>query len=97
MRMLLKINMPVEHGNQAAKSGALKKTIMTTMEKLKPEAAYFYPEGGNRNAIMIFDMKDSWELPPMVEPLFEALGASVYLTPVMTPEDLERGFKAAGL
>jgi len=33
----------------------------------------------------------------MVEPLFQALGASVHLTPVMNGEDLQRGFKEAGM
>ena len=97
MRMLLKISMPVEHGNAAAKSGVLQRTIQSTMEALKPEAAYFYPEDGRRTAIMVFDMKGSWELPATVEPLFQALGAGVSITPVMSGEDLQRGFKEAGM
>ena len=97
MRMLLKISMPVEHGNEAIKSKALQRTIQSTIEALKPEAAYFYPEDGKRTAIMVFDMKGSWQLPSMVEPLFEALGAAVHVTPVMNGEDLQRGFKEAGM
>jgi hypothetical protein len=42
-------------------------------------------------------MKGSWQLPATVEPLFQALGASVYVTPVMNGEDLQRGFKEAGM
>jgi hypothetical protein len=95
--MLLKISMPVEQGNQAAKSGALQRTIQSTIEALKPEAAYFYPEDGKRTSIMVFDMKDSWQLPATVEPLFVALGASIHVTPVMNGEDLQRGFKEAGM
>lgn len=97
MRMLLKISMPVEQGNAAAKNGALQRTIQSTMEALKPEAAYFYPEDGKRTAIMVFDMKGSWQLPAMVEPLFQDLGASIHVTPVMSGEDLQRGFKEAGM
>jgi hypothetical protein len=97
MRMLLKISMPVVQANEAAKSGALQRTIQSTMEALKPEAAYFYPEDGKRTALMVFDMKGSWQLPPTVEPLFQNLGASVHLTPVMNAEDLQRGFKEAGM
>ncbi len=97
MRMLLKISMPVEQGNQAAKSGALKQSIESTMQALKPEAAYFYPEDGKRTAIMIFDMQGSWQLPAMVEPLFQNLGASIHVTPVMSGDDLQRGFKEAGM
>ena len=97
MRMLLKISMPVEKGNEARKSGALQRTIQSTIESLKPEAAYFYPEDGKRTAIMVFDMKGSWQLPAMVEPLFQDLGASIHVTPVMNGEDLQRGFKEAGM
>ncbi len=97
MRMLLKISMAVEQGNEAAKSGALQRTIQATIEALKPEAAYFYPEDGKRTAVMVFDMKGSWQLPATVEPLFQALGAGVYVTPVMNGEDLQRGFKEAGM
>ena len=97
MRMLLKISMPVERGNEAAKSGVLQRTLQSTMEALKPEAAYFYPEDGKRTAIMVFDMEGSWQLPPTVEPLFQDLGASVHVTPVMNGEDLQRGLKEAGI
>lgn len=97
MRMLLKISVPVEAGNEAVKSGALQRTLQSTMETLKPEAAYFYPEDGKRTAIMIFEMKGSWQLPATLEPLFQSLGASVHVTPVMNGEDLQRGFKEAGM
>ncbi len=97
MRMLLKVSIPAEHGNLAAKSGELQRIIQATMAKLKPEAAYFYPEDGKRTTLMVFDMQGSWQLPATVEPLFEALGASIHLTPVMNSEDLARGFKEAGM
>ena len=97
MRMLLKISMPVGKSNEAAKGGALMETIQSTMAALKPEAAYFYPEDGKRTAIMVFDMVGSWQLPATVEPLFQNLGAAVTITPVMNAEDLQRGFKEAGM
>ena len=46
--MLLKVQMPVEKGNAAFKSGALQRTIQSTVATLEPEAAYFYPEDGKR-------------------------------------------------
>ena len=98
MRMLLKVSMPVEKSNQAVKSGALQRTLESAMKTLKPEAAYFFPdENGRRSAIMVFDMKESWQLPATVEPLFQELGASVHLTPAMNGEDLQRGLKEAGM
>lgn len=96
MRMLLKVQMPVEKGNAAVKSGALQRTIQSTVATLEPEAAYFYPEDGKRTAIFIFEMEGSWELPPMLEPLFENLDAAVHVTPVMNGDDLQRGFEAKG-
>lgn len=95
MRMLLKVQMPVEKGNAAFKSGALHRTIQSTVATLEPEAVYFYPEDGKRTGIFVFEMEGSWELPPMLEPLFENLDASVHVTPVMNGDDLQRGFEAA--
>jgi hypothetical protein len=65
--------------------------------KVSIPAAYFYPEDGNRTTFMVFDMQGSWQLPATLEPLFEALGASITLTPVMNAEDLDRGFNEAGM
>ena len=97
MRTLLKISIPVEKGNEARKSGTLQRVIQSTMEMLKPEAAYFYPEDGKRTCIMVFDMRGSWQLPVIVEPLFQEFGASIHVTPVMNGDDLQRGFKEAGM
>ena len=41
MRFLLKVNIPVEAGNAAAKAGKLGATIQAILAELKPEAAYF--------------------------------------------------------
>jgi hypothetical protein len=97
MRTLLKVSMSVKKGNEAIKGGALEKTIQATMEALKPEAAYFFPdpETGQRTALFVFDMEGSWQLPPVLEPLFQNLDASIRVTPVMNSEDLQRGLKAA--
>lgn len=97
MRMLLKITIPADKGSEAIKSGAMKQTIENTMKALKTEAAYFFPEDGKRTAVMVFDMQDSSQLPGVVEPIIARLGADFYLTPVMTAEDLGRGFKEAGI
>ena len=65
------------------------------MSKLKPEAAYFVAEHGNRCAMMFFDMKDASEIPGIAEPLFAGLNARVQLLPVMNVEDLKRGLDSA--
>jgi hypothetical protein len=94
MRMLLKISMPAEKENEAA---TIRRSLEATLKALKPEAAYFYPEDGKRTAIIVFDMQGSWQLPATLEPLFRDLRASLHVTPVMNGEDLQRGFKEAGM
>jgi hypothetical protein len=95
MRMMLRILMPVEGGNAAFKSGSLQVTIQGLIEKLKPEAAYFFPDEGKRSALFVFDMKDAAQIPPLVEPLFAGMNAQVRLTPVMNAEDLQKGLAEA--
>jgi hypothetical protein len=92
--MMLKIQMPVEAGNEGIQTGSLPKTIKSLMEDLKPECAYFYPEGGKRAAMMVFDMADPSNIPLAVEPLLMNLNADVWLTPVMDAADLEKGLQA---
>ena len=46
MRMMLRWTVPVEKGNQMVNDGSMASVIESLMERLKPEAAYFFPEGG---------------------------------------------------
>jgi hypothetical protein len=95
MRMMLKIVIPTEIGNQAIKNGSLHKIFEATMSKLKPEAAYFVAENGLRSAMMFFDMKDASEIPVIAEPLFAGLNARLQLLPVMNADDLKKGLDIA--
>jgi len=95
MRMMLKVKMPTETGNRAIKDGSLGKILEDTIGKLNAESAYFVAEGGVRCAMIFFDMRDSSEIPPVVEPLFLGLGAELELEPVMNTDDLRKGLKAA--
>jgi len=91
MRMLLRVSIPVESGNAAAKAGTLGSTIEQILAELKPEAAYFLADdSGNRSGSIVFDMKDTSQIPAIAEPWFLAFNAKVSLRPVMNPQDLAK-------
>jgi len=89
MRMSLRVSIPAETGNAAAKAGTLGSTIERILADLKPEAAYFYADdGGRRAGSIVFDLKDSSQIPAVAEPWFLAFNATLSLRPVMNPQDL---------
>ncbi|MCH7992498.1 MAG: hypothetical protein IIC35_08785 [Gemmatimonadetes bacterium] len=91
MRMMLRWTVPVEKGNQMVNDGSMASVIESLMERLKPEAAYFFPEGGERAGMMFFDMQDSSDIPSIAEALFQDAEAAVEFVPVMNAEDLKKG------
>ncbi|HUS08236.1 MAG TPA: hypothetical protein VMZ52_18170 [Bryobacteraceae bacterium] len=91
MRMLLRVSIPVETGNAAAKAGTLGSTVERILADLKPEAAYFFADdNGQRSGSIIFDMKDSSDIPAIAEPWFLAFNATLSFRPVMNPQDLAK-------
>ena len=90
MRMMLKVSIPVETGNAAIRDGSIVKKIQSILADLKPEAAYFTEFGGERTALIFFDMKDTSEIPAIAEPWFLAFDASVEIKAVMNADDLAR-------
>ena len=94
MRFLLKISIPVEAGNAAAKAGKLGATIQSILADLKPEAVYFTDNNGQRAAFIFFDMQDASQIPAIAEPWLLAFNASIEMHPVMMPDDLARAGEA---
>lgn len=90
MRMLMQVSIPVEAGNAAVHGGNLGATIKHILDEMKPEAAYFCTENGERGGFIVFDMKDSSELPAVAEPWFLAFNARVTVQPAMNAQDLAK-------
>jgi hypothetical protein len=93
--MLLKATMDTEKSNRLLQEGRMQEVLGQLMERLQPEAVYFYPEQGRRNMFVVFDMQDPSELPSITDPIFIEGGAEIYVTPVMNQDDLQKGIHQA--
>jgi hypothetical protein len=91
--MMLRWTVPVDKGNEMVADGSMGQLVQTLMAKLKPEAAYFMADGGDRAGLMVFDMKKSSEIPAVAEILFQGADATLEFIPVMNADDLKKGLK----
>lgn len=94
MRTLMKITVPVTSGNKALGDGTLPRVVQSTLETIKPEAAFFSVAGGKRTAWMFFDLQDVTQMPAICEPIFSGLDAEIELVPVMSAQELQSGLGA---
>ena len=67
----------------------------TLDELTKPEAQYFCTEGGTRTGYVFFDLADPSDIPPIAEPLFQELNATVEFFPAMNAAQLGAGLDKA--
>jgi hypothetical protein len=94
MRFLVKVNIPVESGNAAAKAGKLGATIQSILADRKPEAVYFTDDNGQRTGFLFLEMQNASQIPAIAEPWFLAFNASIEIHPVMVPDDLAKAGSA---
>ncbi len=94
MRLMMTIQIPVEHGNKSIADGSMTKAFESLFEKLKPEVAYFTMTDGLRTAIFVYELGEGEEyrLLEFHEPLFAAMGAMIDERPVLTWDDMAKGF-----
>jgi hypothetical protein len=94
MRIFLKVEIPVEAGNDAVKKGKLGEVIQSILKEQSPESAYFTETNGNRTGLIFLNLTDPSQIPAIAEPWFLALSAKVEFHPVMTLEDLTKAAAA---
>jgi hypothetical protein len=90
MRFMVRVVWDMERGNELARKGNLGKTAQSILEEIKPEAAYFLAEEGERSAILFVNMDDASQIPAIAEPWFLAVNGTVEFKPVMKLEDLQK-------
>jgi hypothetical protein len=90
MRMLLNVKIPHQPFNTAVKDGTAGIKLKSILDAIKPEAAYFTEQNGQRGAVLIVDLPDPSKIPALAEPWFLTFEADVEFRVVMTPEDLNR-------
>jgi hypothetical protein len=89
MKMLLRITMPNEPFNSMIKKGTIGKTLEKIMADIKPEAAYFTLDDGERSALMVVNINKPTEYVKYAEPFFLEFDASIKYDIVMSPEELK--------
>jgi hypothetical protein len=85
---MMQVSIPADTGNDAARRGTLAATVQKLVENMKPEAAHFLAINGERTGFIVFDLKDTSQIPAIAEPWFLAFNAKVMLYPVMNAQDL---------
>ena len=96
MRVLMKMQIPVEGGNAAIKNGSMATIFKAFTEQVKPEAAYFTVADGKRTMFAVFDLASPADMPRIGEPFFMGLGASIEVTPCMNAQELAGGLGQLG-
>ncbi|HEX4123608.1 MAG TPA: hypothetical protein VHY37_02715 [Tepidisphaeraceae bacterium] len=90
MRMLMNVAIPNEPFNTMVRKGTAGMTLKKILEAIKPQAAYFTEQAGQRGAVLVIDMKDASEIPAFAEPWYLSFNATCEFRIAMTPEDLGR-------
>jgi len=93
MRTMMTVSFPTASANDSVRDGSMPKILGDTLERLKPEAAFFTTHNGLRTAYIVFDMKDASDMPSIAEPFFMGFNAGVSFSPVMNTDDLKAGLQ----
>jgi hypothetical protein len=92
VRFLAKVTIPKQVGDEASKSGALQRTVQSALDTLKPEAAYFFEQEGDRECLLVINL----DVGAMLQPLFPNLQPSIFVTPVVNAAEFQQGLGDEG-
>jgi hypothetical protein len=90
MRFIIRAKIPTEAGNKMVKDPKFIQNLEGYMNKIKPEASYFFEADGNRVMAFVANIESVEMIPAVVEPLFQEIGANVEVHPVMSFDDLKK-------
>jgi len=91
MKMMMKVAVPIETANRTIQDGTMGTILRTQLEKLRPEAIYFYAADDVRTALVFVEVKEASDMPVIADPFFRGLDARITFTPVMNAQDLQAG------
>ena len=90
MRFLVKATLPVEAGNALVKDPNFQQRMDTVMGDVRPEAAYFTIDDGQRTVYFVVNVENIEDMPRVAEPLWLSWKANVTFLPAFVPEDMDR-------
>jgi hypothetical protein len=93
MRFIVRAKIPTEAGNKMVKDPKFIQNLEGYMNKVKPEASYFFEADGNRVAAFVVNIDSTEMMPAVCEPLFQDMGANVEFHPVMSFDDLKKAIQ----
>ncbi len=88
MRLILRFSIPVQKGNETASDGSMAQALRELVEKVKPEAAYFHLDDGQRAGTIVFEASDHPQMAAISEPLFAKLDAMIDIQPAISLNEL---------
>lgn len=96
MRFIVRAKIPTEAGNKMVKDPKFMESLEVYINKVKPEASYFFEADGNRVMAFVVNMDSVDMIPSIAEPLFQDCGANVEFHPVMSFDDLKKAIQSMG-
>jgi hypothetical protein len=84
------VTLPVAEFNTAMRDGTAGKKLNAILDAIKPEAAYFTENDGNRGAVLVVNVPDPSKIPALAEPWFLSFNATIQMKIAMTAEDLKK-------